>query len=50
LGSLPATPAIGAVMWAGGVILCAGALTVVAVLLWVANARLRAYEGAIAAT
>jgi hypothetical protein len=49
-GSLPATPAIGAVMWTGGVILCAGALTVVAVLLWVANARLRAYEGAIAAT
>jgi hypothetical protein len=50
LGSLPATPAIGAVMWAGGVILCAGALTVVAVLLWVANSRLRSYEGAIAAT
>ena len=50
LGSLPATPAIGAVMWAGGIVLCAGALTVVAVLLWVANSRLRAYEGAIAAT
>jgi hypothetical protein len=37
-------------MWAAGIVLCGGALTVVGVLLWVANSRLRAYEGAIAAT
>jgi hypothetical protein len=50
LGPLPATPGLGAAMWAGGVILCAAALTVVGLLLWLANSRLSAYEGAIAAT
>jgi ABC-2 type transport system permease protein len=50
LGPLPATPAAGALMWAVGLILCAGALTVVAVLLWIANSRLCSYEEAISAT
>jgi hypothetical protein len=50
LGPLPTTPAIGALMWAGGVTLAAGAGAVVGTLLWVANARLGRYEGTIAAT
>jgi hypothetical protein len=48
LGPLPATPTIGGLMWAVGVVLCVAAVTVVGVLLWVANSRLRTYEGAIA--
>jgi hypothetical protein len=50
LGPIPATPAIGALMWAGGVILVAGAVAVVGTLLWVANSRLGSYEGTIANT
>jgi hypothetical protein len=49
LGPLPTTPAIGALMWAGGVTLVAGAVAVVGTLLWVANSRLGSYEGTIAA-
>jgi ABC-2 type transport system permease protein len=48
LGPIPSTPTTGALMWLVGVVMCAGALTVVGVLLWIANSRLRAYEGAIA--
>jgi hypothetical protein len=50
LGPLPATPAAGAVMWAVGLILSAGAMAVVAVLLYFANSRLHTYEEAIATT
>jgi len=50
LGPIPTTPAIGALMWAGGVTLAAGAVAVVGMLLWVANSRLGSYEGTIAAT
>jgi len=50
LGPIPATPAIGALMWAGGVILVAGAVAVVGTLLLVANSRLGSYEGTIATT
>lgn len=50
LGPVPTTPAIGALMWAGGVTLAAGAGAVVGVLLWIANSRLGSYEGTIAAT
>ena len=50
LGPLPTTPAIGALMWAGGVTLAAGAVTVVGTLLWFANSRLGGFEGTIAAT
>jgi hypothetical protein len=49
LGPLPTTPAIGALMWVGGVILVAGAVAVVGTLLWFANSRLGRYEGTIAA-
>jgi hypothetical protein len=35
-------------MWVIGVALAASALAVVALLLWLANARLRRFEGAIA--
>lgn len=49
LGPIPTTPAIGALMWAGGGTLAAGALAVVATLLWFANSRLGSYEGTIAA-
>jgi hypothetical protein len=48
LGPIELTPAIGAVMWVVGVVLAASALAVVGVLLWLANARLRRFEGAIA--
>jgi hypothetical protein len=48
LGPIELTPAIGAVMWVIGVALAASALAVVALLLWLANARLRRFEGAIA--
>jgi hypothetical protein len=50
LGPVPTTPAIGALMWAGGVTLAAGAGAVVGVLLWIANSRLGSYEGTIATT
>ena len=48
LGPLPATPAIGALMWAGALVLLVGATAIVIALLWFANLRLRAWEGAIA--
>jgi hypothetical protein len=47
LGPLPTTPAIGALMEAGGVVLTAGSAGVVALLLWIANSRLRGFEGVI---
>jgi hypothetical protein len=50
LGPIPTTPAIGALMWAVAVTLAAGAVAVVATLLWFANSRLGSYEGAIATT
>ena len=48
LGPIPATPEVGALMWAGGVVLLVGAAAIVITLLWFANSRLRAWEGAIA--
>jgi hypothetical protein len=48
LGPIPSTPAIGALMWASGVALAAGAAALVAVLLWIANSRLSSNEGVIA--
>jgi len=50
LGPIPTTPLIGALMWTGGVLLVAGAVGLVGALLWIANSRLRSYEGTIAAT
>jgi hypothetical protein len=41
---------MGALMWAVGVILTAGATVIVGVLVWWANFRLRAWEGTIATT
>ena len=48
LGPIPATPVIGALMWAGAVVLLVGAAAIVIALLWFANSRLRSWEGAIA--
>jgi ABC-2 type transport system permease protein len=48
LGPIPATPAVGALMWAGAVVLLVGSAAIVITLLWFANARLRSWEGAIA--
>jgi hypothetical protein len=48
LGGLPSTPTVGALMFLAGLILAVGAGVVVGTLLWIANARLRRYEGAIA--
>lgn len=50
LGPIPTTPAIGAMMWAGGVTLAVGAIALVGTLLWIANSRLDGFEGTIAAT
>jgi hypothetical protein len=50
LGPFPATPEIGAVMWAGGMVLAACSLAVVVLLLWIANSRLRSFDTAIANT
>jgi hypothetical protein len=47
LGPLPTSPTIGALMWAVGIVLALGAGGIVAMLLWFANSRLRAFEGAI---
>jgi hypothetical protein len=47
LGPVPATPAVGALMWTGGLVLLVGAAAIVITLLWFANSRLRAWEGAI---
>jgi hypothetical protein len=48
LGPIPATPTIGALMWSVGLILAVGAAAIVVGLVWFANSRLRAWEGAIA--
>jgi len=48
LGPIPATPAVGALMWAGALVLLVGSAAIVVTLLWFANSRLRAWEGAIA--
>jgi hypothetical protein len=48
LGPIPATPAVGALMWAGGLVCLIGAAAIVIILLWFANTRLRSYEGRIA--
>jgi hypothetical protein len=44
LGPIPSTPAVGALMWVGGCVLAAGSLAIVALLLWIANVRLRSNE------
>ena len=49
LGPIPSTPTIGALMWAAGLTLAAGAAAIVITLLWFADSRLRNYEGTIAA-
>jgi hypothetical protein len=48
LGPFPSTPGIGALMWAGGIVLAACSLAVVVLLLWIANIRLRSFDTAIA--
>src|SRR5450759_3983133 len=48
LGPIPATPTVGALMWAGGLVCLIGAVAIVITLLWFANTRLRSYEGTIA--
>jgi hypothetical protein len=50
LGPFPSTPEIGALMWAGGVVLAACSSAVVVLLLWIANSRLRSFETTIANT
>ena len=50
LGPVPSTPAIGALMWAAGIVLAAASLAVVVLLLWLANSRLRSFETAIPST
>jgi hypothetical protein len=47
LGPLPSTPTLGALMWAAALALTIGAGAIVGMLLWFANSRLSAYEGAI---
>jgi hypothetical protein len=47
IGPFQSTPTIGALMLGTGVILAAGAGAVVGTMLWFANSRLRAFEGAI---
>jgi hypothetical protein len=50
LGPIPATPAVGASMVFGGVLLVGAGCVLVAGVLWIANARLRAFEANIAST
>jgi hypothetical protein len=50
LGPFPSTPEIGALMWAAGIVLTAGAAAIVVFLMWLANTRLRTFEAAIATT
>ena len=50
LGPIPATPQLGVLMWAAGVVLAAGSLAIVGVLLWFANSRLLSNEVAVANT
>lgn len=50
LGPIPSTPTIGALMWAGGIVLAAASVAVVGLLLWIANSRLSSFDTAIANT
>ncbi len=50
LGPIPSTPAVGAAMFFGGVLLVAAGCLLVGALLWIANARLRSFEGNISTT
>ena len=50
LGPIPATPALGALMWGTGIVLAGGSLAIVGLLLWLANSRLRSNEVAVANT
>jgi hypothetical protein len=47
IGPLPSSPTIGALMLAAGLVMAIGAGAIVGTLLWFANSRLSAYEGAI---
>jgi hypothetical protein len=47
LGTLASGPTLGGLMLALGIVLTVGAGAIVATMLWFANSRLRAYEGAI---
>jgi len=47
MGPIPATPAIGALRWAVAAVALVGAAAIVVTMLWFANSRLRAWEGAI---
>jgi hypothetical protein len=47
VGPLPSTPTLGALMFALGIVLTIGAGAIVGALLWLANSRLRAFEGTI---
>jgi hypothetical protein len=47
LGTLASGPALGGLMLAFGIVLAVGAGAIVGTMLWFANSRLRAYEGAI---
>jgi len=49
-GPIPSTPAVGAAMIFGGVLLVAAGCLLVGALLWIANARLRSFEGSISTT
>jgi hypothetical protein len=48
LGPFPSSPVLGAAMWVAAVVLAAGSLVVVALLLWIANSRLRSLDTAAA--
>ncbi|TMD88406.1 MAG: hypothetical protein E6I73_12675 [Chloroflexi bacterium] len=50
LGPIPSTPATGAMMILGGVLLIVAGVVLTAVLLWIANARLNSFEATIAST
>ena len=47
---LPSSPTLGIVMWVFGIVLLAVAVVVVGAILWLANTRLKRFEGAIAET
>jgi hypothetical protein len=50
LGPIPSTPAIGFAMIFGGGVLMIACAALVGVLLWIANSRLRSFEGSIASS
>ncbi|HSS94677.1 MAG TPA: hypothetical protein VLR46_11900, partial [Candidatus Dormibacteraeota bacterium] len=50
VGPFPSTPELGVAMMLGGVVLIAAGGALVAILLWMANARLGSFEAAITAT